>query len=191
MRPCPDCGHGNPDDIPRCEECANELKAEALAPKLEAGIVEQEAEPAGDETDCEPTSANETCLCLSCLYPHQPEAAFCKRCGAPVGSIAAIGPLERLYAEGFVYRKAAEGRPSLIVLFGIWLLFLPPAVLSLGMLAWGVHLEIRFGQNLFSNWIYICSGGLSLAMLYRVTKNFITLPKLKYASLDDDESGES
>ena len=39
--------------------------------------------------------------------------------------VAAIDPLQHIYAEGFAYRSAAEGPPNLIVLVGMWLIFAP------------------------------------------------------------------
>jgi ribosomal protein L40E len=62
-------------------------------------------------------------LCLSCLFPNTTSANFCAKCGAPLSSYAATGPFEHLFAEGYVYREAAEKPRSLIVVLGIWLIF--------------------------------------------------------------------
>jgi hypothetical protein len=62
-------------------------------------------------------------LCLNCLSPNSPLANFCADCGAPLSSYAATGPLERVFAEGHVYRRAVAEPKSLLVVIGVWVLF--------------------------------------------------------------------
>jgi hypothetical protein len=59
------------------------------------------------------------------------------KCGAPLSSYAATGPFERLFAEGHVYRQAAERPRSLIVVFGIWIIFGPLALTGAVLVATG------------------------------------------------------
>lgn len=62
-------------------------------------------------------------LCMNCVSPNEPAAHFCVKCGAPLSSHAAIGPFESLFAEGHLYRQAAERPRKLIVVLGICLIF--------------------------------------------------------------------
>lgn len=67
----------------------------------------------------------ETVICPKCLLANSSTAAFCVDCGAPIGMVAALDPLQHIYAEGFAYRSAVEGPPNLIILVGMWLIFAP------------------------------------------------------------------
>ena len=73
-------------------------------------------------------NSGETVVCTTCHTLNVPDVAFCRRCGAPIGFISTIGPLETAYAEGFAYRQAVQGRPKFIVVVGIWLIFFPVLV---------------------------------------------------------------
>lgn len=69
-------------------------------------------------------------LCPSCLLANSSMAAFCGDCGAPIGMVSTIDPIQSIYAEGFAYRSAVEGTPRLIVVVGMWMLFGPLAVIA-------------------------------------------------------------
>jgi ribosomal protein L40E len=73
-------------------------------------------------------------LCISCVAPNDPAAHFCVKCGAPLTSYAATAPFEHLFAEGHVYRQAAERPQRLIVVLGIWLIFGGLALTGIGLL---------------------------------------------------------
>ncbi len=87
----------------------------------------------GSETDMSvtETAGEEKQLCIHCLFPNSLIANFCVECGAPLTSYAATGPLERILAEGHLYRTAVEKPRKPIVLFGIWILFGAMAFTSL------------------------------------------------------------
>jgi hypothetical protein len=70
-----------------------------------------------------PSEMEEKQLCVNCVFPNDPEAHFCGKCGAPLTSYAATGPFERIFAEGHLYRQAAERPRSFIVVVGIWIIF--------------------------------------------------------------------
>ena len=59
---------------------------------------------------------------------------FCAGCGAPLTSFASTQPFERTLAEGFAYRQAVESPRKLIVVAGIWLIFVPMAIGGAGLL---------------------------------------------------------
>jgi len=73
-----------------------------------------------------------------------------------------------------MWRGAVRGRPKPIVVVAVWLLCLPAALGSVGILWWGVTTAgsiIKAGALL--------NGVLFIIILYKVTKNFLTLPKPK------------
>jgi hypothetical protein len=81
--------------------------------------------------------AEEKQLCVNCTFPNDPLANFCAKCGAPLTSYAATGPLEHIFAEGHAYRQAVERPRSFIVVIGIWLIFGVMAATGLIMIAAG------------------------------------------------------
>lgn len=60
---------------------------------------------------------------------------FCGSCGAPLTTFASTLPFERTLAEGYAYRQAVESPRKLIVVLGIWMIFLPLAITGAGLLA--------------------------------------------------------
>jgi len=113
------------------------------------------------------TEANEQQLCVSCLTPNDPAAHFCLKCGAPLSSYASTGPFESLFAEGSVYRSAAERPQKLIVVLGIWLIF--------GMMTLAGVLLIVTGRA--TGLVYSIGGGIMLAiapvMIWKTTRNYL------------------
>ncbi len=56
---------------------------------------------------------------------------FCAACGMPVTSHATIGPLEQVWAFGWLINRLLERRPSAMTVLGTWLIsfpFLIPAI---------------------------------------------------------------
>jgi hypothetical protein len=86
-----------------------------------AGAKDESALASGAQQSIE--TGEECELCLSCLNPNSPGTHFCSDCGAPLSSYAATGPFELLFADGYVYRNAAERPSKAIVLLGMWLIF--------------------------------------------------------------------
>lgn len=115
-----------------------------------------------------PGEAEEKQLCVSCMFPNEPEAHFCAKCGAPLTSYAATGPFESLFAEGHVYRQAAERPRSFIVVLGIWIIF--------GALALTGIVLVAVGRN--SGFGFVLVGALllalSLVMIAKTTRNYFT-----------------
>lgn len=83
----------------------------------------------------------EKMLCPCCFYQNIPEVAFCKDCGAPLGSSVCLDPIRQIQALGFFYRRATGGPPSWKVVLGVWIIYFPLfaySMISLG--AWlGQH----------------------------------------------------
>ncbi len=74
-----------------------------------------------------------------------------------------MGPFESIFAQGFIYREAAQRPRRLIVVLGIWLIFLPQAFTVLAFINMGALWPL-FG------------GGISLiaiAIIWRTTSNYL------------------
>jgi len=106
-------------------------------------------------------------LCPKCLLANSPAAAFCAECGAPIGMVAAIDPMQHIYAEGFAYRSAVDGPPRFIILLGMWLLFSPLA-LAAPLVLWNAS---SLGLSIAITFAFL--GSISVIILYRTTRNYI------------------
>ncbi len=113
----------------------------------------------------------ETPLCLGCLTPNLPEAHFCAKCGAPLTSYAATGPLERQFAMGHAYRQAAEHPRRFVVVAFIWLIFGLNGLASLFLISMGSR------ENLLPLIVGGFMAAISVAMLWRTTRAYLTRPR--------------
>lgn len=113
-----------------------------------------------------PTPSPDGVVCPKCLLRNSASVAFCADCGAPIGKVANVDPMQQIYAEGFGYRSAVEGPPKLIILIGMWLLFGPMAVIAVSMIIAGRG-ELLSTMPLIL--MFLCS----TAILYRVSRSYI------------------
>ena len=124
-----------------------------------------------EQSSVPPSETDEKQLCVSCVFPNDPEAHFCAKCGAPLSSYAATGPFERIFAEGHAYRQAAERPRSLIVVAGIWVIFGAMALMGVILLATGRT----------SSFAFVLVGALllivSIVMIAKTTRNYFTQRK--------------
>lgn len=122
------------------------------------------------------TNNGETITCVSCLAQNEQFTAFCRQCGAPISATATVDPLQTIQAEGFLLRKALEGRPKPIVFLGIWILYLP--VLGAGV---GIAIYMILNGRGWANFIFFWAGmglaSFAFVVLYRATKNYLTMRK--------------
>lgn len=128
------------------------------------------------KTEPHPTSENTadtegSPLCLGCLTPNHATAHFCAKCGAPMSSYAASGPFECLFAEGHVYRQAAERPKNLVVVLGVWLIF---GVVGLGGLFIAI---VGSGSGVSSVLLGAFLFLISLAMIWRTTRSYLARPR--------------
>jgi hypothetical protein len=114
-----------------------------------------------------PTPAEESALCPKCLLANIPTAAFCAECGAPIGMVANVDPMQQIYAEGFGYRSAVEGPPRFIILLGMWMLFGPMALTGLVVL-WNAS---SLGGPVVASSAVLAL--ISVVILYRTTRNYL------------------
>lgn len=110
-------------------------------------------------------NADDQIVCPHCLHLNEAQAAFCAKCGAPIGMVANVDPMQQIYSEGFGFRSAADGPPSRIVLIGVWIFFVPMVVTSfigtveIGSGAYGILSPVSLL--------------ISVGILYRVTRNYL------------------
>ncbi len=116
--------------------------------------------------------AEEKQLCLSCLTPNHLANHFCAKCGAPLTSYAATAPFESIFAEGSVYRQAAERPHKFIIVLGIWLIFGGMALGGLAITGFSLADQDRvhsiFGA-LFGLGLIIFSG----LIIRKTTRNYL------------------
>lgn len=122
------------------------------------------------------TESDETITCVSCLTQNSQADAACRKCGYPIGATANLDPLQTIQTEGLLLRKALEGRPKLIVLLGVWILFLPVLVVGAGGALYFVMNPRSYSDVIFFGALLGLSY-IAFLVLYRITRNYLTIPK--------------
>jgi hypothetical protein len=124
------------------------------------------------------SKAERTITCPSCLARNRGVESFCHECGAPVGAMTNLDPIQTIQTQGFLLRKALVGRPRPIVLLSIWILHLPVLIVGVGVT---IHLLLNLRGA--SDFVFILvMSGLSyyaFVVLYRITKNYLTIGRKK------------
>ena len=113
------------------------------------------------------SESGEKQLCVKCMFPNDPLAHFCGKCGAPLSPYAATGPFESVFAEAHVYRQASESPRNVIVLLGVWLMFGTLALAGLTLLVISRSMGIIPGA-MGAFFLMI-----SLDMLWKTTRNYM------------------
>lgn len=108
-------------------------------------------------------------VCLSCLQPNAIEDHFCRKCGAPLDSYAATAPFEKIFAMGHSFRQATEGKPRLIVVIGVWLIFLPALMIYLLNLV----LPLFRSESIVSGIFSLPIAGLCALMIILCTRRYL------------------
>jgi hypothetical protein len=106
-------------------------------------------------------------LCLNCTAPNETSVRLCANCGAPLASYRSTGQFGSVFAEGHVYRSAAERPRKLIVLLGTWYLF---GLMALGGFALVASSSRRDGF-LFGV-VGVPAIAFSIVMLWKTTGNY-------------------
>lgn len=106
--------------------------------------------------------------CLNCLAINDDLARFCQKCNYPIGST--LDPLAAAQSEGALLGKTTQSRPKFIVLFVVWLMFLPIFLISS---ASAVDLVFNGGgtSDFMFFWFSVVMGAISFYFLYQVTAN--------------------
>ena len=109
-------------------------------------------------------------LCKSCAAPNVPGAHFCVKCGAPLSSYSTMGPFETIFAQGFIYREAAQRPRRFIVVLGIWLIFLPQAFIGLALI-------MSDARSLFGELMGGVAILIAVGIIGRTTSNYLAAKK--------------
>lgn len=124
-------------------------------------------------------------VCPACAAFIGINEVFCPSCRAPISLLSNTDPLQRIQTEGFLYGKAVESKPKLIVLIGVWMLFLPAAFICA---MWAL---LVFSEGIGSGavgfmffWVAIAATLFFLLIIYRVTKNYIKYEPRRHEELD-------
>lgn len=112
----------------------------------------------------EPES-HEQQLCVRCLAPNDPSGHFCAQCSAPLTAYASTGPFEQTFAQGAVFREAAQHPTKLIVVIGMWIIF--------GMMFCGGAILAMIAQDLPERVEGVLLLPISLLMIWRTTRNYL------------------
>ncbi len=121
-------------------------------------------QPPEESRDEAPFAEPSEVVCPFCLRNNAPEASFCAVCGAPLGPVANIDPIQQIHAEGFAFRSAVSSPPRALILAGTWLAMLPLAGSAVGMILSG------FPMSLFGIAMLL----LAIGVLVRATAHFIS-----------------
>ena len=110
----------------------------------------------------------ETIVCTSCLHQNDEIRKFCEECGAPIGAFTTTMPFERIQAEGFAYREASSNPSKPIVIFGMYLIFMPWLIGAWSMAGYSFYYyDYLWGA------IFFVLGLFAFLMLLKTTKNYI------------------
>ncbi len=113
-------------------------------------------------------------LCPACLAELTAGCGFCPKCAAPVTPTVAISPFERIFSEGYIYRQAVASPRKLIVVVGIWLVFLPVCLSGVLMIVRHVFFREMPMLHVFGAVFASVIGGMSL---FQVTRNYLRRPR--------------
>ena len=80
--------------------------------------------------------------------------------------------MSTIQTEGFLFRKALDRPPGLIVLIGIWVLFMPAGVMSAYLAVYFI-LTQRGLANFIFFWAFVLLTYIAFVVLYRVTRNYV------------------
>ena len=136
-------------------------------------------------------------VCLSCGCANYPRAHFCIECDAPMSAHAVNDAFHTIKSTGWAYRRAQQSPRSLVIVVGIWLLFLPLAIIcAVELLTTLPHavVELRGAKDrgLFLGFLLLMIAGLyiSSTIIRRTTVGYLQKRKrrrLEEATDDDDD----
>ena len=85
-----------------------------------------------------------------------------------------LDPMGQIQAEGFALRQATTGKPNLVVVIGIWLLFFP-VLIAFGLIV-AIEVKLGFswsGTELVELAMPILIALFSTVLLYKTTANYL------------------
>lgn len=129
--------------------------------------------------------AEKEVFCPNCGRMNPPPTNFCLRCGSPCGAYATWTPLERVYAVGWLFRKAVSEPIKPITVLGMWLVTAPT-------LLWApVYMKsFLFRHSPVANVLVTLIVIITILLPIRVTMNFIRRKGTGEIDLDVDSPSE-
>ena len=129
-------------------------------------------ETASSEADEELPETPERLCCPHCLEANDSAAPFCASCGGPLGDTVTLDPLKQIRAQGWTILQAVNHPYRGLVLFGLWLLVLPPLA---GTLVAAGSTDAARGP--FAAVLLPALGALTYAVivLSKATRNYVRL----------------
>ena len=130
--------------------------------------------------------------CTHCFAPIPKTQHFCSHCGAPATTYATTAPYESIFSEGFAWREASQSPTRLIVVIGMWLLWAPPLLVSLGLTGVAIMAALDAPSPKARIVVLIIGalvgGGvwISATLLYRTTRNYFGNKHLKPLNQSQD-----
>jgi len=110
--------------------------------------------------------------CPNCFAINNDLAENCRQCNSNLGSN--LSPLGIIRSEAELLGKAATHKPKPIVLFVVWLIFLPVTVIGLG-LAFNQAIYDRGSNAFLAFWFGVFSAMTGIYFLFTVTRNYFTM----------------
>lgn len=120
--------------------------------------------------------------CPACFAINDDFAQFCEQCNLKFG--ANLNPMDIVHSEAELFRKATATKPKFIVLFGVWVIFLPMVALGLGLSLSQILYESGTNGFLFF-WLGIISFSIGLFFLYNVIHNYFTMKEKSFNQKDE------
>jgi di/tricarboxylate transporter len=111
------------------------------------------------------------------MAPNEVSANFCANCRAPLSSYASTGPVEHLFAEGAVYRQAAERPRKFVVVLGVWLLFGMMLLVGLWRCIFGSSQDEPLVPRIIVSLFGLAVVAVSGAMIWKTTRNYLALSR--------------
>jgi predicted amidophosphoribosyltransferase len=138
--------------------------------------------PAG--SSAEASGAAGTPVCPQCMALCEPNADFCRACGAPLSALAAFDPYKQIFVQGWFYRRATSRPTSFVVVLGMWLIFGPTVLIACcTMMPWSLQLSSWNNDPPFLAGMSIAMAlgmlGLYAMILYRVTRRYLQQRAIK------------
>jgi len=124
-------------------------------------------------TPSDPLEPEEEMICPSCLGLNAPDTRYCAHCHAPLASTVMLDPIGQIQAQGFAFRQATAGKPNLIIVIGIWLLFFPVVIAAGIIIALAFTDPFCWSRNeLLEFAVPMLVAVASVVLLYKTTMNY-------------------
>ena len=106
----------------------------------------------------------------------------------PITSHATIGPMEQVWALGWLINRLLAQRPSAFALVGTWVLAVPAA---LGLLGIPFTVAIAAGTDVFGDVLLSGIPGFLCSLCYVLLAGRVTLSYFRHSGVPTEASGDA